>query len=178
MPGRYSSPSAGLGQGSEFVVRLLTSSQPSVGINRPAQAAGAQPVPTAPNASRRIIIVDDNVDAAESLRMILALEGHEVRLAHDGPGALQAAEDFYPDVILLDIGLPRMEGYEVARRLREQPKMEKVLLLALTGYGQEDDRRRSQEAGFNAHLVKPVDFDALRAALAHFDSLLQSPASP
>jgi two-component system CheB/CheR fusion protein len=92
--------------------------------------------------------------------------------------ALKAAEDFQPQIILLDIGLPRMDGYEVARRLRERPEMEKVLLVALTGYGQDEDRRRSEEAGFNAHLVKPVDPDALRTVLAHSGSLAQDLSKP
>jgi signal transduction histidine kinase/ActR/RegA family two-component response regulator len=172
--GTITASSAGLGQGSEFVVRLPASPHESVSKGGPTRTGDARPVPPGPKASRRrILVVDDNVDAAESLRMILALDGHEVRLAHDGSTALRAAEGFQPDVILLDIGLPRMDGYEAARRLRERPEMAKVLLIALTGYGQDDDRRRSQEAGFNAHLVKPVDLDALRAVLAHPESTSQ-----
>jgi circadian clock protein KaiC len=110
-------------------------------------------------------IVEDNRDAADSLAMLLTLAGHEVRVAYDGPQALAEAPTFRPDVVLMDIGLPRMDGCEVARRLRQLPGMEGVLLVALTGFGQEQDRRRSQEAGFNAHCVKPIDFEALQAIL-------------
>lgn len=177
--GTITAASAGLGQGSEFVVRLPAAPAPSVGREGPTRKGDERPVAPIPQPSRRrILVVDDNVDAARSLSMLLALEGHDVRVAHDGPGALRAAEEFQPDVVLLDIGLPRMDGYQVARRLRERREMEKVVLIALTGYGQDDDRRRSQEAGFNAHLVKPVDLDALRSALAHAEVLAQSPARP
>jgi CheY-like chemotaxis protein len=116
---------------------------------------------------RRILIVDDNVDAAQSLAMVLSLEGHEVQAVHDGRAALRAAAAAVPEIVLLDIGLPYVDGYEVARQLREQFGKEKLVLVAMTGYGQDEDRRRSQEAGFNAHLVKPVDWDALRQLLAH-----------
>jgi CheY-like chemotaxis protein len=115
------------------------------------------------------------VDAAASLSTLLSLEGHEVRVAHDGSAALKVAEDFEPDVVVLDIGLPRMDGYQVARHLREQPAMETVLLVALTGYGQDEDRRRAHEAGFNVHLIKPVDLDALQNALAHADLMGAGP---
>jgi CheY-like chemotaxis protein len=110
--------------------------------------------------------VDDNVDAAESLAMLLRLGRHDVRTAHDGPTALQVAEAFRPEVVLLDIGLPRMDGYEVARQLREREGMGKALLVALTGYGQDEDRRRSLEAGFDAHLTKPADPSVLQRLLA------------
>ncbi len=176
--GTITASSPGLGQGSEFVVRLPASPPPSVRRAEPSRNGDARPVSPSPNPScRRILVVDDNVDAAESLRILLSLEGHKVQLAHDGLAALRVAEEIQPEVILLDIGLPRMDGYEVARRLRQLPEMEKVLLVALTGYGQDDDRRRSHEAGFNAHLVKPVDLDALRIALAHPGSLVQSRAT-
>jgi CheY-like chemotaxis protein len=100
------------------------------------------------------------------MALLLKLSGHEVRVVYDGPAALAEATTFRPDVVLLDIGLPRMDGCEVARRLRQQPGMETVVLVALTGFGQEQDRRRSLEAGFDAHCVKPVDFDVLKALLA------------
>jgi CheY-like chemotaxis protein len=119
-----------------------------------------------PRGTWRILAVDDNVDSAESLRLLLEITGHEVLTAHDGPAALEAARHFRPQVVLLDIGLPGMNGYEVARRLRTQPGMDKALLVALTGYSQDEDRRRSQEAGFNAHLVKPADLDTLQALFA------------
>jgi len=164
--GTITASSAGLGQGSEFVVRLPASPVQSVRRDGPARHADEQPVSPGPRPSRRrILVVDDNVDAANTLSMLLELEGHEIRVAYDGPAALKAAEDFLPEVVLLDIGLPRMDGYEVGRRLRERPATEKVLLVALTGYGKDEDRQRSHEAGFNAHLVKPVDLDGLRAVL-------------
>jgi signal transduction histidine kinase/ActR/RegA family two-component response regulator len=175
--GTITASSPGLGQGSEFVVCLpIHPHGPGClnGQSRHAEEESAAPSAASP---RRILVVDDNVDAAESLRMLLSLEGHEVRLAHDGVAALRIAQEMQPNVVLLDIGLPRMDGYEVARRLRQQPEMERLLLVALTGYGQDDDRRRSHEAGFNAHLVKPVDLDGLRMALAHFGSLVPSRAT-
>jgi CheY-like chemotaxis protein len=104
---------------------------------------------------RRILIVDDNVDAAVvTARVLAGVHGQEVEVAHDGPSALEAAERFLPEVVLLDIGLPGMDGHEVARRLRGRPRFEHTTLVALTGWGQESDRRRSQEAGFDHHLVK------------------------
>ena len=114
----------------------------------------------------RVLLVDDNVDAAESLAMLLRLWGHEVAVAHDGPDALRAAEAQRPEFALLDIGLPGMDGYELARRLRPQPGFGQTILVALTGWGQEEDRRRSKEAGFDHHLVKPVELSALQELLA------------
>jgi CheY-like chemotaxis protein len=152
--------SAGLNQGSEFIVRL------------PAQAHVPPPPspeerdPATASLRRRVLIVDDNLDAADSLGMLLRVTGHEVQLAHDGPSALTAASSFRPEVVLLDIGLPGMDGYEVARRLRRQEGSEKALLVALTGYGQAEDFRRSQEAGFDQHLVKPADPEMLTALFA------------
>jgi PAS domain S-box-containing protein len=159
--GSVEAHSEGLGRGSEFVVRLpvlQTRHDPN-----PDQAERSGDYPSPP---RRILVVDDNVDAAASLAMLLQVEQHDVRTAHDGPTALHVAEAFRPEVIFLDIGLPRMDGYEVARRLRKQAGLEKTLLVALTGYGQEEDRRRSQQAGFDAHLVKPADPVALQQLLA------------
>ena len=112
------------------------------------------------------MIVDDNVDSAESMSLLLGLSGHEVQAAHDGREALRVAPEFRPDVILLDIGLPGLSGYEVARRLRQEPALQGVLLAAMTGYSQDEDRQRSREAGFDEHLVKPVDFGTLEALLA------------
>jgi CheY-like chemotaxis protein len=122
--------------------------------------------PPAQAAPRRVLVVDDNVDAAESTAMILRLWGHQVRIAHTGPEALRAAEEDEPEVVVLDIGLPGMSGYEVARRLRAQPRFRTTTLAAVTGYCQDEDRRRSEEAGFNVHLVKPVEPEALEALLA------------
>jgi CheY-like chemotaxis protein len=105
--------------------------------------------------------VDDNVDAVESLALYLKLQGHEVRTACDGPAALQVATELRPQVVLLDIGLPGMDGYEVAREMRKRAELQNVVLVAMTGWGQEEDRRRSKEAGFDVHLVKPVEFETL-----------------
>ena len=109
--------------------------------------------------------MDDNVDAAESMAMLLRLRRHDVRVVHDGPAAIQAATDFQPEVVLLDIGLPGMSGYEVARKLRQAPGGEKLVLAAMTGYGQDEDRRRSKEAGFDQHFTKPVDPEQLQGLL-------------
>lgn len=106
------------------------------------------------------------MDAAESLAMLLRLDGHEVRVAHDGPGALAAAEADAPDLVFLDIGMPVMNGFDVARRLRQRPGPERMLLVAMTGWGQEEDRRRSREAGFDHHLVKPAEPEVLHQLLA------------
>jgi CheY-like chemotaxis protein len=114
----------------------------------------------------RILVVDDSRDEAESLAMLLNLMGSDVRVAHDGPAALEAMSSYQPAVVLLDIGMPGMDGYEVARRARRQPGLKDVTLIALTGWGQEEDRRRCREAGFDHHLVKPVDLEALQALLA------------
>ena len=113
----------------------------------------------------RILVVDDNVDSADSLALLLRLMNHDVQTAYDGQKALEAARSHRPQLMLLDIGLPRLDGYEVARRLRQDEVHRDVFLIAMTGYGLEEDRRRSHEAGFNAHLVKPVDLDALTALL-------------
>ena len=118
----------------------------------------------APNPGLRILVVDDNEDAANSLATLLEVMGHEVRTAYDGPEALTAAEEFLPAVALLDIGLPRLSGYDIARHLRER-RGDEVLLVAITGWGQEDDRRRAQDAGFDHHFTKPADFDALLALI-------------
>jgi PAS domain S-box-containing protein len=162
--GTVTAHSEGPGKGSEFIVRLpaLSQQQPIPGAK--AAGEGGEPVGAAPQ--RRILIVDDNVDAAESLAVLLRLEGHDVRVAHDGPAALAAFEADPPDIVFLDIGMPVMNGYDVARRLRQRPGLDNLVLVAMTGWGQEEDRRRSQEAGFDHHLVKPVEPDALRQLLA------------
>jgi len=125
--------------------------------------------PTGP--SLRVLVVEDNVDAAQSLAMLLQVSGHQVRMAHTGPTALEAALDYRPNVVLLDISLPEMDGYEVAKRIRQQPVLHNVVLVAMTGYGRDADRQRSQEVGFNAHLVKPVDFDKVQEILATVSEL-------
>jgi CheY-like chemotaxis protein len=114
-----------------------------------------------------VLLVDDNVDGAESLAVLLRMDRHEVRLAHDGASALEVAAAFEPQAVFLDVGLPNgMDGYELARRLRLLPGMGSAFLVALTGYGQEEDRRRSQEAGIQRHVVKPADPAVLRELLA------------
>jgi CheY-like chemotaxis protein len=118
---------------------------------------------------RRILVVDDNKDSAESLGMLLRIMGNEVRTAYDGPSALEAAKEFRPDVVLLDIGMPGMNGYDVARTMRQMPEVKDAVLVAQTGWGKEEDRRRSSETGFNAHMVKPVDHDALQKLLASLE---------
>jgi CheY-like chemotaxis protein len=115
---------------------------------------------------RRILVVDDNEDQAHSLSTLLELLGHEVKAAYDGHSAIAVAKEFIPDIALVDIGLPGLNGYDVARRLREQPELSKIFLVAQTGWGQEEDRRRTHEAGFDRHLVKPVEISAVQEILA------------
>jgi signal transduction histidine kinase/CheY-like chemotaxis protein len=155
--GAVEAHSAGVSQGSEFVVRLPRRPPPPV----PAPVAAA---PAGP--SRRVLVVDDNADAALMLTLLLRARGHEVRAAHSGPAALEAAVAFRPEAVVLDIGLPGMDGYEVARRLRTLPELAGALLVALTGYAQEEDRRRARAAGFNQYLIKPVEPDVLYQAVA------------
>lgn len=114
----------------------------------------------------RILVVDDNHDSALSLAMMLSIMGHETRTAHDGESALATAEAFLPDVVLLDIGLPKLNGYEVAQKIRQQPWGTSMFLIAVTGWGQEEDRQRSSEVGLNVHMVKPVEASALEKLLA------------
>jgi PAS domain S-box-containing protein len=147
--------SDGEGQGSEFEVRLPILNKGTV-VSEPVTAVASR-APT----SRRILIVDDNRDSADSLAMLLEITGNTTYMAHDGMEAVEAIEKHRPDVVLLDIGLPKLNGHEVCRRVREQPWGKDIVVIALTGWGQEDDRRRSAEAGFNGHLVKPVDYEKL-----------------
>ncbi|HYK25332.1 MAG TPA: response regulator, partial [Steroidobacteraceae bacterium] len=110
---------------------------------------------------RRLLIVDDNLDALDSLAALMEMSGHEVHMATDGESALTVAESCRPEVVLLDLGLPKLDGYEVARRLREAPWGRAAMIIALTGWGQDEDRRRTRECGFDSHMVKPLDLDAL-----------------
>jgi signal transduction histidine kinase len=154
--GRVRADSEGLGRGARFEITL------------PLTAAPKLPPPPARSASapaRRILVVDDNVDAAQSLAQVLQLGGHESEAVYGALDAIERAQSYRPDVILLDIGLPRMDGYEVARRLRQLEDLQHVRLIAVTGYGQNEDRQRSLAAGFDAHLAKPVDFAALEREL-------------
>jgi CheY-like chemotaxis protein len=161
--GRIEARSDGPGRGSEFVVRLPVVVEASV--PKPAE----RPEPAAPRSSLRILIVDDNRDGADSLGMMLRMMGNDTRTAYDGQQGVAAAGEFRPDVILLDIGLPRLNGYEACCRIRELPWGRGVVLIAVTGWGQEEDRRRSHEAGFDHHLVKPVDPQALMKLLAELN---------
>jgi PAS domain S-box-containing protein len=151
--------SAGLGQGSTFTVRLPCL-PPQVEASQPAAAAR-----TAPGRGLKVLLVDDNIDAAETLATVLGMSEHRTRTVHDGVKVLACALEFQPDVILLDIGLPGMSGHEVAAQLRREPRFARTLLIAITGWGTEQDRRRTQEAGFDHHLTKPIDFSALESLL-------------
>jgi PAS domain S-box-containing protein len=162
--GTVEAHSPGLGQGSEFVVRLPLT---TLKHEEPGESeTGEQSQRATSSSGRRLLLVDDNKDVADSLAMLLRLQGHEVRVAYDGSAALELVKDYRPDIVFLDIGMPGLDGYEVARRLRRQPGLENVRLAALTGYGQEEDRRLSREAAIDHHLVKPVNPEALQALLA------------
>ena len=149
--------SDGEGMGSEFVVRLPVA---MVAVAE-SDLSNGQALEVAPSALRRILVVDDNVDSADSLGQLLEMFGNEVRTANDGAAALEAAAQFRPDVVLMDIGMPKLNGYEAARRMRQQSWGQGMVLVALTGWGQEDDRKKSAAAGFDHHLVKPVQMDDL-----------------
>ncbi len=152
--------SAGLGQGSEFLVRLpvITEQvQVHTGLDRPSTDEEVTQL--------KILVVDDNEDAALSLSMLLELSGHEVRTANSGVEALRVVPEFKPQVVLLDLGMPDMDGYEVCHRLRQLPGGEQLTIIAATGWGQEEDRRKTEEAGFDMHMVKPLDTEMLRTTL-------------
>ncbi len=157
--GQISAHSEGVGKGTEVAIRLPARQAPPEGILPAAPPAAARVVP------RRVLVVEDNHDAAELMALLLEFQGHQVRRAHDGIEALRLAEAFRPEIVLLDIGLPQLDGYEVAERVRAMPGPQ-PMLVALTGWGRESDLRRSDAAGFDAHLVKPIDPDTLTALLA------------
>ena len=158
--GTVEAQSVGLGKGSEFTVRLPVLRSP---IGRSLMLSKERDEHS--GAGWRVLVVDDNVDSADSIAMLLQVSGHDVRVAYSGPDALETAAEYQPDIVLLDIGLPGIDGYEVARRLRSHAQLEKVKLIAVTGYGQDADRLQSQEAGFDYHLVKPVDAQKLQDLL-------------
>jgi|CXWL01.1.fsa_nt_gi PAS domain S-box-containing protein len=158
--GRIAAQSDGPGRGSRFVVHLPT----LVAVAELAPSAPASVFPAAATA-RRILVVDDNRDVVTTLAMVFELEGHDVHRAYDGEEALRAVEGFRPELVLLDLGMPRLNGFEVCRRLRATPWGTNVRLVALTGWGQDDDKRRTRDAGFDLHLVKPVDPEVLLALL-------------
>jgi two-component system CheB/CheR fusion protein len=153
--GTVEATSPGPGKGSEFIVRLPVAAAPAEAANAHAEAAAASPA-----RARKVLVVDDNRDAADSLSMLLTSRGHQVRVAYDGLEAVGAAVAFHPDVVLMDIGLPKLSGYDAARRIREARGSE-VQLIAITGWGQDEDRRKSREAGCDHHLTKPVDPEAI-----------------
>jgi signal transduction histidine kinase/CheY-like chemotaxis protein len=160
--GTVEAHSLGLGKGSEFVLRLPL----AVGDKKQQPPSVADRQNAAAPVSCRILVVDDNQDSADSIAILLRTMGNEVHAAHDGLEAVDAAAEFQPDIVLLDLGLPKLNGFDAARRIREQPGGQERVLIALTGWGQEEDRRRSQEAGFDHHLTKPIDFGVLRELLA------------
>jgi CheY-like chemotaxis protein len=164
--GSVEARSGGPGAGSEFIVSLPVAA--AAVADGDAWASAPAP-PPAPLSLRRILVVDDNQDAAESLAEMLRLRGHHVRTAHDGVAAVEAAAAFLPDIVLLDLGMPRLNGYEAAPRIRERLGRG-ARLVALTGWGQPDDRRRAREAGFDHHLVKPVDAAELEAVVGELTS--------
>jgi signal transduction histidine kinase len=159
--GTVTAQSEGLNCGSTFIVKL-----PLAQVSSPAPESHAAPLASPAGAARRrILVVDDNRDSAMSLSLLLELDGHEVRRAYDGLEALEIADDFRPEITLLDIGMPRLDGYGAARELRQRDWAKRSLLIALTGWGQQDDKRMAREAGFDHHIVKPVDPEALRRLL-------------
>ncbi|QMW06971.1 response regulator [Spirosoma foliorum] len=163
--GRVEVRSDGLGKGSEFLVYLP-------GFTGSAQALPILPDSNlSPSPGRRILVVDDNPDAADTFALLLEMSGYKVDVRYNGQQALEAAEHLQPEVILLDIGMSGLDGYETARLIRQQPWGRDLILIALTGYGQADDKRRSREAGFTGHLVKPVSLEAVTELL---DSILPS----
>jgi signal transduction histidine kinase len=154
--------SDGPGRGTEFSVRLPLIAAPATAVAK--QAEGSESIPAV--GCWRILVVDDNYDAAEALATLLEVRGHDVRMAHDGKEALTVADAFNPQIVVLDLGMPKMDGYETARQMRTRPWGKRATLVALTGWGQKQDRLRTGEAGFDAHLVKPVTDVELFQALA------------
>jgi CheY-like chemotaxis protein len=174
--GSVRAESAGPGQGSRFMVRL-----PSIGVGGEERARAVSTRPIADKPRRRILVADDNRDAVDSLATMLRLSGNEVHTAHDGVEAVERAEAIQPDVVLMDVGMPRMNGYDATRRIRSQTWGERIVVIALTGWGQESDRRQSREAGCDDHLVKPVDhaqLDEMMNELCHRVADLRSVPSP
>jgi CheY-like chemotaxis protein len=165
--GTLTASSAGLGRGSEFVLRLPLAVNPAQRLLRRAGQPSLQ--------SHRILVVDDNRDAADSLGMLLRALGADVCVVYDGAQALDSFGEFSPSVVLLDVGMPGMDGYQVARRLRETRPQSRASIIALTGWGQDQDRKRAMEAGFDHHLIKPVELAALQKLLARFDGGVSTP---
>jgi signal transduction histidine kinase/CheY-like chemotaxis protein len=160
--GNLQAVSEGLGQGSEFVLTLpvVVEARPTLPREEPPPAG-----PVASQGQRKILVVDDNVDAADTLNALLGMDGYAVSTVYDGVAAVAQTQLAMPDVVVMDIGMPGMDGYDAARLIRKQPGGDKVMLIALTGWGQSNDKRRASEAGFDHHLVKPVDYDSLLKCL-------------
>jgi CheY-like chemotaxis protein len=166
--GSIEARSAGLGRGSEFEMRLpLKTRGPSDAAEPPKPNSRRQATPS----GHRLLVVDDHIDSALSLARLLRMRGHEVEVAHDGGSGLAKAASYQPHMVFLDIGMPGMDGYEVAQRMRLQPGLERVVLAALTGWGQDEDRRRTAEAGFDHHLVKPLEPEALESLLGALNDM-------
>jgi PAS domain S-box-containing protein len=160
--GTVSAYSGGPGAGSEFTIRLPAAPK----APRPAAQNAPAPATAAPQKLCRVLVVDDNEDSADSLAMLLRIMGYETKTAHDGEQALTVADEYRPDVAILDIGLPKVNGYDLAKEIRQKPWAKDTVLIALTGWGQQEHRRRSAESGFDHHLTKPVEFDVLQEILA------------
>ena len=158
--------SDGVGRGADFKIRLPLLNEAA--LQAPALAPAEKPPVPAPAAAKRVLIVDDNVDAATTLSWLLAEQGYTVEVAHDGPGGLAKAQSFKPEILLLDIGLPGMDGYELARRLRSDG-FRSSLMIAISGYAHEADIERARDAGFDRHLAKPIDIDHLVKSLTPTD---------
>jgi CheY-like chemotaxis protein/anti-sigma regulatory factor (Ser/Thr protein kinase) len=157
--GEVEARSKGPGMGSQFIVRLPVATSPPSADHLPARSSNQQ------SEARRILVADDNQNAAKLLAMCLAAQGNVVRIAFDGLAAVRIAAEFRPEVALLDIGMPQLDGYETARRIRKEPWGKEIVLAALTGWGQEDDKRRARDAGFDHHFVKPVEPSVLQQLL-------------
>jgi CheY-like chemotaxis protein len=163
--GSVNARSAGRGAGSEFTVRL-----PTAFSHKAVHPESTMDQMKGSEQFRRILVVDDNRDSALTLAMILKIMGHETRTAHDGLEAIEIAAEQHPDVIFLDVGMPKLNGYDTCRRIREQPWGKDIVIIALTGWGQAEDYRRSRDAGFNHHLVKPVRPPLLHQVLAELSA--------
>jgi CheY-like chemotaxis protein len=165
--GTVEARSGGLGRGPEFTVRLPFAAPERRGS--PGGGNGEQTQEAYRATDHQLLVVDDNEDSAVSLATLLGLHGHEARVAHDGPSALEVAQLFRPAVVFLEIGMPGMDGHEVALRLRRLPGLEGVVLAAMTGWGQSEDHRRTAESGFDHHLVKPPEPEAVESLIARLD---------
>jgi CheY-like chemotaxis protein len=159
--GTVTAHSPGPGKGSEFVVKV-----PCIVAEKSGGGASPPHLETAGGNGRRLLVVDDNRDAADSLALLLGFDGHDVRVAYTGRQALEVAREFLPDVAILDLGLPDLSGYDVARQMRREPALAGVQLIALSGWGQDEHQQQAREAGFDQHLIKPADPDELLGLLA------------